>query len=108
MTIIIKETNERKDLSVYIPSAPGIDQTADFIEAANYETDEDGNMIMTADDYEWWSDVIREHDDFFAFCEDNDLDAAEIIFKSDANSDDMYTYYARAMAEAKEAVEVRG
>ncbi len=58
--ITIKETGEVKELRLIDP-ATGVNWVADFIDGRNIERGEDGESIMTADDYAWWSEVIAAH-----------------------------------------------
>lgn len=58
--ITIKETGEVKELCLIDP-ATGVNWVADFINGRNVERGEDGESVMTADGYKWWSEIITAH-----------------------------------------------
>jgi len=60
MEITIKETGEVKELHLIDP-ATGVDWVADFISGRNIEDGDNGEEIMTADDYAWWQEIIAAH-----------------------------------------------
>lgn len=61
MRIIIKETGEERKLEYR--DANGINWAADFVGNSNgiNEVDDDGRVVMSADDYTWWTDTITAH-----------------------------------------------
>lgn len=59
MQIIIKETGEIERLQI-IDTKTGCEWTADLIEAGGRETDDDGTVIMTQDDFDWWTQYISD------------------------------------------------
>jgi len=60
MNVIIEETNKTKRLDYRID---GIDMAPDFIgnHAYNRDHTEDGTLIMSQSDYDWWAQVINDH-----------------------------------------------
>ena len=61
MRIVIKETNEERTLEYR--DANGINWAADFVgnSSAIVEVDDDGRVVMSANDYGWWTDTIQAH-----------------------------------------------
>lgn len=59
MKIRIEETNEVRDLTS-IDRKTNCEWTADLIEAGSRKRDDDDNTIMTADDFDWWSEYISD------------------------------------------------
>jgi hypothetical protein len=61
MKIRIEETTEVKDLTI-IDRKSNCEWTADLVEAGRLKRDDDDNTIMTADDFDWWSEYISDHE----------------------------------------------
>jgi len=59
MKIRIAETNVVEDLTI-IDRKSNCEWTADLIEAGSRGRDDDDNTIMTADDFDWWSEYISD------------------------------------------------
>lgn len=61
MRIVIKDTGEERTLEYR--DANGINWAADFVGNSDgiNETDDDGRVVMSADDYAWWTDTIQAH-----------------------------------------------
>ena len=68
MLIRIKETGEIKSLeAIHCERQDGgtynrYEWTRDLIEDGGREHDEDGNTVMTAEDYDWWQKYIADMD----------------------------------------------
>lgn len=59
---------ETKHLRIEDRKNPGMEWTEDFIEAGNFETDEDGTVIMTEDEYKYWIGEIELQEKIDALC----------------------------------------
>jgi hypothetical protein len=43
-----------------------IDWASEFVSAGGFDRDDNGNVIMSGDDYQWWSDCIAAHKEMVA------------------------------------------
>lgn len=89
MKIIIKETG-LEDCLIIVDKNTGCEWTADLIEAGGMESDEDGNTIMSQDDFDWWKNYISDH-------EKTEEEAEELAEKLEAAGFDESQYSCSAL-----------
>lgn len=87
MKIRIEETGEVKDL-IILDRKTGCEWTADLVESGNRKSDDAGIIILTADDYDWWSDYIADYEATEDEAEElaADLDDAGVECCAEANN----------------------
>lgn len=61
MNVQINNTNQVEELSI-IDHNTGTDWTVDLLGNAGIHTDEEGNVHLDREDYEWWSTYIKGHE----------------------------------------------
>lgn len=66
MKVLVND--EIKNLRIMDRKNPDIEWTEDFIDAHDFKTDEDGTVIMSADDYLYWQGEIELQEKIDALC----------------------------------------
>ncbi len=100
MDVIIKETGEVKKL-VIIDQNTGVEWTSHLINNEVLECDDNGTIVMSQDDYDWWVDIIVD-------MEENDRLALELIEELEESGleppkeGDWHTYVGVRLAEAQD------
>lgn len=100
MDVIIKETGEVKKL-VIIDQNTGVEWTSHLINNEVLECDDNGTIVISQDDYDWWVDIIVD-------MEENDRLALELIEELEESGleppkeGDWHTYVGVRLAEAQD------